>query len=375
MIPTALAFQATTKLARRTILLAQPTGAELDIGLNTDKSPDSVLELFSNTSHSRHLAPRSYDYNVCSGTLPTDDFKSNSLSEVCHFVANIAPVFVSLSPNTAAFMPSWISYVTSVLISFTQLGIALRAMNSRRSTKLDWKLKARNIGATTVAIFRTVWVTIKIVNHRNSLRTLPFLSPVLWLDWVLVTDLLWTRVPILGWLGFGFTVALWVLCLWLVIGYTALDYGAEQYQVLNVPDQCRYLGVPWQTDPRRKGFLSLHICLFIFSSVAVCIGVYVYLRRRPRPEWDAYREQFGDQQYYEERRKSFVRAIGLVLAMAIGGVNCAGAVWAGILNLSDYLILQRDGCFASYVSSRLGYFETDAVNAYIKVAEFLGILV
>jgi len=351
------------------MLLAQPSRTKLDVN-----SPDSELH-FSNPSHSRHIAPRSYDYNVCSGNEPSDDFKSNSLSEVCHFVANITPLFVSLSPNIAAYMPSWISYVTSVIISFVQIGVALRAINSSGGAKLSWKLKARNVGATLVALFRTIWVTIKIVDHRNSLKTLPFLSPVLWLDWVLVTDLLWTRFPILGWLGFGFTVALWGLCFWLVIGYAALDYGAEQYQVLNIPDQCTYLGVPWQTDPRRKGFLSLHICLFTFSSVAVCLAVYVYLRRRPRPEWDAYRERFGDQQYYEGRRKSFVGTVGLVLAMAIGGVSCAGAVWAGILNVSDYLILQREGCYASYVSSRFGYFEADAVNTYIKVAEFLGILV
>ena len=214
VIPTALALQATTKLARRTMLLSQPTRAKLDaverngwtsegmdgvhvrknsnyykwgearfISTTDANSPDSELHFSNTTCHSRHIAPRSYDYNVCSGNEPSDDFKSNSLAEVRHFVANITPLFVSLSPNTAAYMPSWISYVTSAIISFVQLGVALRAMNSRGGEKLGWKLKARNIGATLVAIFRTIWVTIKIVDHRNSLKTLPFLSPVLWLDW------------------------------------------------------------------------------------------------------------------------------------------------------------------------------------------------
>jgi len=206
----------------------------------------------------------------------------------------------------------------------------------------------------------------------NSFAELSFVSPVLWIDWIVVTELLWKRVPLLGWLGLGFTVPLWGVCLWLVIGYAALGYETEQYQVLNVPDQCGYLGIPWQTDPRRKVFVTTHICLFAFSSAALFIGIYVYVRRRPRPGWDAYRADFGEQQYWKQRRKSFVRSVGIILAMAICGVCCSGALYAGILNTYEYV--QREGCYGSYVSSRWGYLESDIVNVYIKISEFFGIL-
>lgn len=329
---------------------------------------------FTQKSRVRHLALRSYDYDVCSASMPTEDFKSNA--EVCHFVANIKPLFVSLSPSAAAYLPSWISYITTAIISFVQLIISLKSQSSNDEVKLGWKQKSRNVGACIVAVFRTTWIAIKLGQHRNeSFTELTFVSPVLWIDWIIVTELLWKRVPLLGWLGLGFTVSLWGVCLWLLIGYAALGYGTEQYQVLNVPDQCRYLGIPWQTDPRRKAFVATHICQFAFSSAALFIGIYVYVRRRPRPGWDAYRVDFGEQQYWKERRKYFVRSVGIVLAMAICGVSCSGALYAGILNTYDYLLLQREGCYGSYVSSRCGYLESDIVNVYIKVSEFFGILV
>jgi len=90
------------------------------------------------------------------------------------------------------------------------------------------------------------------------------------------------------------------------------------------------------------------------------------------PGWDAYRADFGEQQYWKQRRKSFVRSVGIILAMAICGVCCSGALYAGILNTYEYV--QREGCYGSYVSSRWGYLESDIVNVYIKISEFFGIL-
>ena len=65
---------------------------------------------------------RTYDYDRCGGP-PDHDLLTNSLTDVCHFIANIqvGNGFVSLKPTTAAYMPSWIGYLVRVLTAMASL--------------------------------------------------------------------------------------------------------------------------------------------------------------------------------------------------------------------------------------------------------------
>src|SRR5277367_2515331 len=73
---------------------------------------DKVNVLMMTTTFMR----RSYDFDNCIGRFPNHDFVSNSLSDVCHFVANVQDWLVSLAPTSAAYMPSWLSYLISFAI-------------------------------------------------------------------------------------------------------------------------------------------------------------------------------------------------------------------------------------------------------------------
>jgi hypothetical protein len=76
---------------------------------------------------------RSYDFNNCLDQLPSHDFVTNSLPEVCHFVANVQDLFVSLAPTSAAYTPSWASYFISTVILVIQVIIASRPPAPRRT--------------------------------------------------------------------------------------------------------------------------------------------------------------------------------------------------------------------------------------------------
>jgi len=68
------------------------------------------------------LALRSYDYDRCYNVPPSHDMVTNSLTDVCHFVANAENYFVSLMPiSSAAYMPSWVGYFWQALQAFTEL--------------------------------------------------------------------------------------------------------------------------------------------------------------------------------------------------------------------------------------------------------------
>jgi hypothetical protein len=57
-----------------------------------------------------------YDYDSCSDVCPSHDLATNSLIDVCHFVANAQNCFVSLQPiSSAAYLPSWLSYVIQTI--------------------------------------------------------------------------------------------------------------------------------------------------------------------------------------------------------------------------------------------------------------------
>jgi len=225
IILTALAADSIEKLARRSGL--QP-GTQLALKMDTS-SPTMLPSHPASTSQREnwdasfnqksrgHLAPRSYDYDVCSANMPTEDFrvKSNSLAEVCHFVANIKPLFVSLSSTAAAYLPSWISYITTPIISFVQLIISLRSQSLNDEEKLGWKQKSRNVGACIVAVFRTTWIAIKIGQHRIRLPSCPLFLRCFGLTGLLLQSscgngfLCWDGLGLVSLYRFGVSVYGW----------------------------------------------------------------------------------------------------------------------------------------------------------------------
>jgi hypothetical protein len=89
---------------------------------NKDLWPTPVYDAFSPSKRLElDLLKRSYDYDSCDGKPPTHDLVTNSLVEVCHFVANAQNYLVSLEPTTAAFMPSWSGFVIQVIVSIWNL--------------------------------------------------------------------------------------------------------------------------------------------------------------------------------------------------------------------------------------------------------------
>lgn len=74
------------------------------------------------TPASPKLAPRSYDYNPCYDVPPNHDMVTNSLTDVCHFVANAQNYFVSLVPiSSAAYLPSWVGYLWQTVQALIEL--------------------------------------------------------------------------------------------------------------------------------------------------------------------------------------------------------------------------------------------------------------
>lgn len=73
-----------------------------------------------------------YDYNSCTGDTPNHDLVTNSLSDVCHFVANAQSYFVSLRPTSAAYMPSWLGFVFQIIVSAWSL-ISFVSLHAERA--------------------------------------------------------------------------------------------------------------------------------------------------------------------------------------------------------------------------------------------------
>jgi hypothetical protein len=68
------------------------------------------------------LGARAYDYNSCDKVPPSHDMVSDSLADVCHFVANANDYFVSLQPiSTAAYLPTWAGYLIQTLSALMEL--------------------------------------------------------------------------------------------------------------------------------------------------------------------------------------------------------------------------------------------------------------
>jgi len=188
---------------------------------------------------------------------------------------------------------------------------------------------------------------------------MPFISPVLWLDWITISALLTKRA--LGFDAVALTIAfcLYVICFWLTVGYGQLGYGLLQYNLLYIPEVCVAADFNIPTDPRRAHFVALHAVTFAFCSGAVLVGIMAscdgphsapFLKNRSRTQ--------------------FVQTMvaGVLILPAFIGV-----IMAAVLNSHNYLILEQQGCFASFSSGRWGYLDQELTSWEIKIATWIGL--
>ena len=85
--------------------------------LKRDDSPISIVILPPSK-----LRSRSYDYDSCDNVPPSHDLSTNSLTDVCHFVANAQNYFVSLVPiSSAAYLPSWVGYLIQAFAALIEI--------------------------------------------------------------------------------------------------------------------------------------------------------------------------------------------------------------------------------------------------------------
>lgn len=204
-----------------------------------------------------------------------------------------------------------------------------------------------------IGIGRTVFSLMTILQSSHAWDTLPFISPLLWFDWVTIYRLLDYYLPKLAVIPAIIGACLYFVCFWLTIGYGSLGYGVRQYNVLNIPMQCQTYGA-FQTDPRRDHFVGLHVAMFAMGTAGLCGGMFLKIER----------QKLG---------KSGGQYVQAAVACAILLPSVVGAIVAGVVNGHSYLLLNRNGCFASYVSGRFGYIDVDLIEWKIKLATWLGV--
>lgn len=160
-------------------------------------------------------------------------------------------------------------------------------------------------------------------------------------------------------------VLMWAVCLWLCLGYSFFGYGVRQYEVLELSEKCdRQYTTSWQTDPRRAIFVDLHFALFGCASITVLEGWRMNQNLRGR----TFQIPFSICGRVELHRAISVFLCG-VLLLGLAGA----AIFVGFLNNADYLLLEQNGCYASYVSSHSTYLNIAVVEWPMRMAEFFGI--
>ena len=216
-----------------------------------------------------------------------------------------------------------------------------------------------------VASFRTTLAILRLVTHKGEYDTLPFLSPLLWTDWVSVTDMLWVFSPVLGVFGIAASLGAFGMCFWLCIGYTQLGYGTRQYTVLDVPDRCEHLPMSYQTDPRRYIFLSLHNVIFSLAILGFATAA-VAVWKDNKVRYTAARTSADIYWQPPLLQTKVGRYLGVGVSLFVLVPTAIATIVAGVVNAHTYLVLGQQNCYASFVSSRLGYL--DAYLADISVS-------
>lgn len=297
-----------------------------------------------------------------------DKYQINDLVEVCRFVGNYMEIFVSLAPTAAAYMPTWVDYLISFIIGVFQM-ISIVKSGKKYYTQKPGAFKLiYTVLGLMIALIRTIFASVRLATHSaDNFKTLPFISPLLWVDWLVVTDFGGSISRIIEGLGFTVSGVLWCICLWLCIGYGSLGYGTQQYEVLDIPAQCRSLRVSWETDPRRVHFLRIHIVVFAFASLALA-----FMQSLMTPTKGPAGRQRVPQEFDRETKDDKMMR-KYMIAWVVTLPTIAGILCAAILNRYDYLMFNQDGCWASYVSGRLGYIDVEFVDWKRKIATWIGL--
>jgi hypothetical protein len=317
----------------------------------------------------------------CPGENRPDELATDSLLDVCHFVAN-TDLFVSLAPTSAAYMPSWLDYLISTLAILIQVVLALRRIRRRFTSEAQPVLVPPPTRILTaggifgllgfvLAVIRTSFSVFRLIKHWESRDTLPFISPLLWVDWIAVVDAATGRGLLLGSIVAGFACCIWGFCLWLCIGYAAIGYGVRQYEVLfELPEHCNLHINPtaWQTDPRRTKFVQLHVAAFVSATLGGFLALFLLFRSGPTNQL----VRSGDE---GKRIITLKDHFNLKMGLFIVAPTATGIAIAAQLNSSRYLILHQGElpCYASFVSSHLGYLNIYFTDWSAKVATWLGI--
>ena len=302
-------------------------------------------------------------YPLCT-TISGFQFTSNfdSLTEVCQLVGNFQETFVSLVPTSAAYMPTWIDYLMSTIFSLWGFGSAWKL---DESVTIGWFGWIGGIFSCLFAITRTSLAITRLNEHvQSNFAELPFISPMIWSDWVFAAAFAGHFSVMVGTVLWYLALIEYCVCFWLCIGYGHLGYGVRQYYVVNVPPVCQYLADDsWQTDPRRIHFVGLHVAIFAMGSFVFfgLSGLFTRLLQTNRREFHAVAQ--------------LLPAImaGLVLLPTIGG-----AIYVGVANEANYLMLKNadsggESCFASYLSGRYGYLNIEIPQLERKVATWFGL--
>jgi hypothetical protein len=339
-----------------------------------------TLQLFD----SPPLARRGFalGYNSCIAVANGQDYTTNSLPAVCNFVADAQIAFVSLAPTTAAYLPTWLDYLISLLLIVVSLvfirtppGVNTRSYSPEHDNDEFPVGHRTGIAGHSVAIVSLIYAIVRLslaiyqlAKHGPTFDTLPFISPLLWIDWLAIAQMWGGKLKSLNLkpLTVPILALLWLISLWLCIGYAFLGYGTQQYDVLEIASSCildaNYAPISWQTDPRRIVFMYFHIVLFGLATWTFYENWASFQRTRiVRRDRIVFWKRF-------EVHKIMSLILGIVLLLFLA----AGTVMIGILNEKEYILLNRNNCFGSYVSSRTTFITVQALDWPTRISVWFG---
>jgi hypothetical protein len=208
-----------------------------------------------------------------------------------------------------------------------------------------------------LGLLKTILAILILSQRGHSWDSLPFINPLLWLDWLAIYGVSGYIWPGFSFISLIMTILSYPVGFWLTIGYGTRGYGVRQYDVLDIPDFCKNAAISFQTDPRRHHFVALHVVLFAFGTISLIIlSLYIF--------------NSGERGIDEEEIPGDVKfwiVIFLILPTFIG--MCIAAAQ----NSHPYLILGQRSCYASYVSGQRAYVDVPDVSWTVKLATVIGL--
>lgn len=195
---------------------------------------------------------------------------------------------------------------------------------------------------------------LNIARHGGQWDSIPFVNPILWLDWVALYGFFGLIWPVLSLASAVIGAGIWIMSLWLVIGYSR-DYGTLQYDVLNIPSLCNQ-DVPYQTDPRRLAFLIMHQTYFFIATIGFFFLLFI-LHKRSHGE--------------EGPVPNYLKVVLVVICFILPAI--AGIILAAVMHSHLYLILLHHGCYGSFVSGTFGYLNLYTIPRLVRITTIIGV--